>query len=109
LLTFAYYLSALSYKPQLYNRYAVLALEIQGTIYWMISMVLLAEWASNSNNGERRQARNNVSRTMTSPNTTSSARRWSLVARGPGSGTGLVYDATVKLAGISAGLAGLEL
>jgi hypothetical protein len=45
-LIFAYYIVALSHKPTLYNRWAVLGLEIFGVIFWLVSFSLLANFTS---------------------------------------------------------------
>ncbi|OQV04274.1 hypothetical protein CLAIMM_09184 [Cladophialophora immunda] len=46
LIVFAYYFVALSRKPALYNRWAILALEVCGTLFWLVSFALLARWTS---------------------------------------------------------------
>ncbi|OAL21065.1 hypothetical protein AYO22_08349 [Fonsecaea multimorphosa] len=46
LIVFAYYFVALSRQPALYNRWAILTLEICGTILWLVSFTLLARWTS---------------------------------------------------------------
>jgi hypothetical protein len=51
LIIFAYYFVALSRKPQYYNRWAVLALEIFGVIFWLVSFALCAEWTAVYNDG----------------------------------------------------------
>ena len=42
---------ALSHKPALYNRWAVLSLEIFGVVFWLVAFSLLADWTAfhNSN------------------------------------------------------------
>lgn len=46
LLVFVYYFVALSRQPGLYNRWAVLGLEIFGVAFWLVSFLLLAHWTS---------------------------------------------------------------
>ncbi|KAI1616318.1 hypothetical protein EDD36DRAFT_428910 [Exophiala viscosa] len=46
LLVFVYYFVALSGQPTLYNRWAVLGLEIFGVVFWLVSFLLLAHWTS---------------------------------------------------------------
>ncbi|KIW82478.1 hypothetical protein Z517_05505 [Fonsecaea pedrosoi CBS 271.37] len=46
LIIFAYYFVALSRKPALYNRWAILALEVGGTLFWLVSFALLSRWTS---------------------------------------------------------------
>ncbi|KAK4949690.1 hypothetical protein LTR10_011531 [Elasticomyces elasticus] len=46
LLVFIYYFLALSRSPALYNRWAVLGLEIFGVVFWLVSFLLLAHWTS---------------------------------------------------------------
>ncbi|OAP54426.1 hypothetical protein AYL99_11527 [Fonsecaea erecta] len=46
LILFAYYFIALSRRPELYNRWAILALEICGTLLWLVSFALLSRWTS---------------------------------------------------------------
>ena len=40
----AYYSVSLMKKPNLYNAWAVLGLEILGVIFWLVSFALCAEW-----------------------------------------------------------------
>ncbi|KIW13014.1 hypothetical protein PV08_08201 [Exophiala spinifera] len=46
LIIFVYYFIALSRQPNLYNRWAVLGLEIFGVIFWLTSFALMAQWTS---------------------------------------------------------------
>ncbi|KAL6251099.1 hypothetical protein RBB50_001307 [Rhinocladiella similis] len=46
LIIFVYYFIALSRQPSLYNRWAVLGLEIFGVIFWLTSFALMAQWTS---------------------------------------------------------------
>lgn len=48
LVAFAYYLTALSFKPQLYNKWVVVSLESFLTLLWFVSLVLLAGWLGTS-------------------------------------------------------------
>jgi hypothetical protein len=49
LIIFAYYFVALSRKPMLYNRWAVLGLEIFGLVFWAVSFSLCAAWTAGAN------------------------------------------------------------
>lgn len=44
---------ALSFQPKLYNKFLVLVLEALLTVFWLISLILLAEWASASSTHPR--------------------------------------------------------
>ena len=46
LIIFGYYFFALTRQKHLYNRWAILGLEIFGTIFWLVSFSLCAEWAT---------------------------------------------------------------
>lgn len=48
LLTFGYYMTALSFKPSLYNKWLVLSLETLLTLQWFVSLILLAGWTGAS-------------------------------------------------------------
>lgn len=48
LLTFGYYLTALSFRPKLYNKWLVLSLETILTLLWFVSLILLAGWTGAS-------------------------------------------------------------
>ena len=43
---FAYYSITLCSKPEWYNLWAILALEVLGVIFWLTSFALCAEWTS---------------------------------------------------------------
>ena len=46
LIIFGYYSISLCRKPQIYNAWAVLGLEILGVIFWLVSFSLCAEWTA---------------------------------------------------------------
>lgn len=48
LLTFGYYLVALSFSPALYNKWAVLSLEAFQMLLWFISAAMLGGWVVDS-------------------------------------------------------------
>jgi hypothetical protein len=47
----AYYIVSGTYHVESYNRWAVLALDIFGVIFWLISFALLADWSANAYSG----------------------------------------------------------
>lgn len=49
LIIFAYYAVSLCSKPELYNAWAVLGLEIFGVIFWLVSFALCADWTAGFN------------------------------------------------------------
>lgn len=52
LVIFVYYFVALTKKVEWYNRWAVLALEAFGTIFWLVSFALLADWTATFNGSD---------------------------------------------------------
>ncbi|EXJ86186.1 hypothetical protein A1O1_06556 [Capronia coronata CBS 617.96] len=104
LVIFAYYFVALSRKPALYNRWAVLGLEIFGVFFWLLSFGLLANWTNVHNSFWFGQ--NGSYGFWHAPFDPSDIglRTRSIVKRGTNK-----YHTGVALAGTAAGLGGVEL
>lgn len=49
LIIFGYYAISLCRKPEFYNAWVVLGLEIFGVIFWLVSFALCAEWTATFN------------------------------------------------------------
>jgi hypothetical protein len=49
LIIFGYYSVSLCKKPELYNAWAILGLEIFGVIFWLVSFALCADWTATFN------------------------------------------------------------
>jgi len=106
LIIFTYYFVALSHQPALYNRWAILSLEIFGVVFWLVSFALLANWTSVYDGGDYWYGDGDAYGFWHAPYSPSDIglRKRYMVKRGTNK-----YHDGVALAGTAAGLGAVEL